>query len=152
VYGQAIIFTATVSAVTPGAGTPTGSVQFVVDGGNFGAPVVLSDGTATLTVATLSAGGHTLAAAYTSDSPHFAGSMTPAPLSQAAARAPRPVTANDQSGVYGSATPTFTAGFAGFVLGEGRAVLGGSLTITTPASTASHVGSYPITPGDLTAA
>src|SRR5262249_11991171 len=26
VYGQAIIFTATVSAVTPGAGTPTGSV------------------------------------------------------------------------------------------------------------------------------
>jgi RHS repeat-associated protein len=152
VYGQAVTFTATVSAVTAGAGTPTGSVQFVVDGGNFGAPVVLNGGTATLTVATLSAGAHALAATYTSDSPNFADSMTPTSLSQAVAPAPLTVTANDQSRVYGSANPTFTAGSTGFVLGEGPAVLGGSLTFTTPATTASHVGSYPITPGGLTAA
>jgi RHS repeat-associated protein len=152
VYGQAVTFTATVSAVTPGAGTPTGSVQFVVDGGNFGAPVVLSGGTATLTVATLAAGAHALSAAYTSDSPNFAGSLTPAPLGQAVAPAPLTVTANDQSKVYGSANPAFTAGFTGFVLGEGPAALGGSLIITTPATAASHVGSYLITPGGLTAA
>src|SRR5262249_28416053 len=39
-----------------------------------------------------------------------------------------------------------------FVLSEGPAVLGGALTFTTPATPASHVGSYLITPGGLTAA
>jgi hypothetical protein len=42
VFGQPVTFTATVS----GASTPTGSVQFVVDGGDFGSPVALVAGPA----------------------------------------------------------------------------------------------------------
>src|SRR5687767_7629126 len=41
VYGQAVTFTATVTP-TSGVTPPTGSVQFQIDGVNFGAPVTLS--------------------------------------------------------------------------------------------------------------
>src|SRR5205823_3974672 len=37
--GQPVTFTATVSPVPPGAGAPGGSVQFAIDGSNFGGPV-----------------------------------------------------------------------------------------------------------------
>ena len=38
VYGQSVTFTATVAANPPGSGTPTGTVQFQIDGTNFGPP------------------------------------------------------------------------------------------------------------------
>ena len=43
-YGQSVSFTV---LVTGGGPTPTGSVQFVVDGSNFGATVALASGQAT---------------------------------------------------------------------------------------------------------
>ena len=46
-YGDSVSFTADISAVSPGSGTPTGSVQFQVDGSNFGSPVTLVSGSAT---------------------------------------------------------------------------------------------------------
>ncbi len=62
IVGQAVSFTAT---VTSGAGTPTGSVQFVVDGVNFGAAVALAGGQATsAATTTLTAGNHTVTANY----------------------------------------------------------------------------------------
>ena len=56
-YGQSVTFTATVTA---GAGTfdNGGTVQFVVDGSNYGAAVSLSGGSATIADATLSSGTH----------------------------------------------------------------------------------------------
>ena len=45
-YGQAVSFTATVTPVAPATGTPTGTVQFAIDGSNFGSPAALSSGTA----------------------------------------------------------------------------------------------------------
>jgi hypothetical protein len=39
-----------VASTTPGAGTPTGSVQFAIDGSNYGDPVALSGGTASIYV------------------------------------------------------------------------------------------------------
>ena len=36
VFGQAVTFNATVTAVPPGAGTPTGTVQFKINGANLG--------------------------------------------------------------------------------------------------------------------
>ena len=51
--------------VTSTGGTPTGNVQFKVDGANFGAPVALSGGTATSSAtSSLSAGSHTVMANY----------------------------------------------------------------------------------------
>jgi hypothetical protein len=68
VYGQPVSFTATVVATDPGAGVPTGSVQFRIDDVDFGAPVVLAGGSATsAAIATLSAGDHTVTALYSGD-------------------------------------------------------------------------------------
>ena len=65
-FGQSVSFTATVTAVAPGGGTPTGTVQFVVDGTNFGATVALSgSGTATSnSTTTLTIGNHTVTANF----------------------------------------------------------------------------------------
>lgn len=65
-YLQPILFTASVGGMT-GEQTPTGSVQFVVDGLEFGSPVALSEGTATITVSVLVPGIHNVGAIYTSD-------------------------------------------------------------------------------------
>ncbi len=62
VFGQSVTFTATVSITAPGAGTPTGSVDFVIDG--TPTTVGLSGLTATLTTSTLGVGPHTVSAAY----------------------------------------------------------------------------------------
>ncbi len=68
VFGQSVTFTATVNAVVPGSGTRTGTVQFVIDGSNFGSPVTLSGGTATSgATASLSQGTHTVTATYSGD-------------------------------------------------------------------------------------
>jgi len=64
VFGQAVSFTATVTST---AGTPTGVVQFTLNGGNLGAPVALADGIATFTVTSLVTGLHTIGAAYDGD-------------------------------------------------------------------------------------
>lgn len=64
-HRQAIRFTATVTAVPPGGGTPTGTVQFKTDGFNIGAPVTLSAGAATSAfVDTLPVGPRAITAVY----------------------------------------------------------------------------------------
>ena len=63
-YGQSVTFTATVRAAAPGSGTPQGAVQFVVDGVNFGSPLALSGGVASVSDAALGAG-----------SPHYHGHL-----------------------------------------------------------------------------
>src|SRR5260370_219664 len=63
VFGQAFTFTATVSAVSPGVGTPTGTVTFTVDG--VAQPnVTLRNCQATLSSSTLRVGSHTATAPY----------------------------------------------------------------------------------------
>ncbi|MGA2799646.1 MAG: Ig-like domain repeat protein, partial [Thermoguttaceae bacterium] len=66
VYGQTIYLTATVSA-SLGAGTPTGTVQFQIDGNNFGSAILLHNGTASIAVNSLRAGSHNVTATYASD-------------------------------------------------------------------------------------
>lgn len=68
VHGQPTSFSATVARVD-GNSTPTGTVQFTVDGADFGAPApVAADGTAVSAVtSTLSTGNHTIGATYSGD-------------------------------------------------------------------------------------
>jgi hypothetical protein len=81
VFGQSVTFTAT---VTPPAGSAvpvaSGSIQFQVDGNNFGAPVTLVNGSATsAATSSLSVGGHTISAIYTGATTDFmtsTGSLT----------------------------------------------------------------------------
>ena len=75
VSGSSVTFTATVSAVAPGQGTPTGTVTFF-DGGNpLGGGTLNSGGVATLSTSALPAGSHTITATYTT-TPAFAGSTS----------------------------------------------------------------------------
>ena len=65
--GQAVAFTFTLNAVAPGAGTPTGTAQFSIDGTNAGGPVSLSGGVAGYATTNLAHGTHTLVAGYAGD-------------------------------------------------------------------------------------
>lgn len=68
--GDSITFTATVSVIAPGAGTPTGTVSFY-DGGTAlagGSDVALVAGSATYTTSALSKDSHTITAVYSGDS------------------------------------------------------------------------------------
>ncbi len=69
-------------------------------------------------------------------------------------QAPLTVTANNTTKVYGTANPSFSATYTGFVNGDTSAVVSGSPTFSTTATSSSPVGSYPITPtaGTLAAA
>jgi hypothetical protein len=62
------------------------------------------------------------------------------------------ITAHDASRSYGAADPAFTVGYAGFVNGDGPAQLLNLPTVTTTATSASHVGTYALTAGGASAA
>ena len=73
--GQTVTLSATVSAVAPAVGVPTGTVTFR-DGATSLGVVTLVNGSASLTVSTLTTGSHSLTAAY-SGSPNFNASTSP---------------------------------------------------------------------------
>ena len=74
VIGQTVTLTAQVSAVSPGAGTPTGMITFSDQQGVLGA-AALSSGVATLPIGTLDVAHspHTITASYAGDT-NFLGS------------------------------------------------------------------------------
>ena len=77
VYGQMLTFTATVSVQGPGNGTPTGTVQFQIDGTNFGGPVPISGGVAASpAICSLSVNAHTVQAIYSGDTSFISSSGT----------------------------------------------------------------------------
>jgi uncharacterized protein (TIGR03437 family) len=77
VFGQSVTFTATVSPVAPGAGTPTGTVTFK-DGATSLATVALTAATAALSTSSLSVGSHSIVAEYNASPSYTAssGSLT----------------------------------------------------------------------------
>ena len=67
VYGQNVTFSATVSVVAPGAGTPSGGVSFRDGGTTIGGGAVDSAGHASFSTAALAVGSHTITALYIGD-------------------------------------------------------------------------------------
>jgi hypothetical protein len=67
VSGQNVTFTATVTPSGQGAGTPTGTVTFYVDGTAIGSPVALSGNTASISTTSLTTQGHLITATYSGD-------------------------------------------------------------------------------------
>ena len=65
-YGQIVTFTATVSNVSPGTGTPTGTVQFRMNGLDYGLPAGLSGAATATRPISMPAGSVTIEAVYTS--------------------------------------------------------------------------------------
>ena len=83
VHGESVAWKATVSATGNGAGTPTGTVQFKIDGTNFDTPAALVSGVATsVTTSSLSTGSHTITAFYIGNTDFSASDNTASPYSQ----------------------------------------------------------------------
>ncbi|HLJ95832.1 MAG TPA: Ig-like domain repeat protein [Gemmataceae bacterium] len=167
VSGQTVVFTATVNVRAPGAGTPTGVVQFQIDGNNVGSPVNVSTTsgvtTASLTTATLAVGLHTITASY-SDDGTFAGSSgnLTQTVNQASSTTVLSPTATSVSGQMitftvnvtasspGStavANPTGTVIFSdgGTSIGQGMLSTSGGLTMASFSTSSLTVGSHTIT-------
>lgn len=138
VYGQQVSFTATVSAVAPGSGTPTGTVSFAVDGNPIGGVAENLSGSSVTSppISDLSVGSHTVTATYSGDA-NFAGTSTTSAeqvnqkVGQAAVSTT--VLATPTSSVYGSAV-SLTATVAAAAPGAG--VPTGSVTF--------YVGGNPV--------
>ncbi len=127
VFGQAVQLRAAVVASAPGAGTPSGTVQFTDTVGqttvNVGAPATLASGSATISVSTLSTGSHLIRAIYSGDT-SFSGSSSPATGGNAFQQTINP--ADTTTTVATSGTPavfgqsvTFTATVAANAPGAG---------------------------------
>ncbi len=108
VFGQSASLTATVAAVSPGTGTPTGAIQFV-DGQTMIGQVNLTGGSATLAIASLAVGADTITASYVSDG-NYSASTTASSVTQVVSLATSQaiVTATQASGLVGQSV-TFTA-------------------------------------------
>ncbi|MFE1929685.1 Ig-like domain repeat protein [Streptomyces sp. NPDC059474] len=152
--GQPVTFTATITPVAPGAGTPGGTAIFVISGsggGTFVRPVV--GGVATLSLSGLGGGLHAITAIYNGDTNFLpssgSGTHTVNPGSAATTTtvvsAPDPsvfgqpvtftatVTANPPATGTPTGTVTFTVtGPGGTVTGSGT-LSGGAATFTTSA-------------------
>ena len=129
-YGQSVTFTATVAANPPGSGTPTGIVQFQIDGTNFGSAVTLVNGVATSSAITmLSVTAHAVQAIYSGDVSFMASNGT---LTQTVNPAPLTITANNASKTYGQ-----TASFAGTEFTTSGLVNGDTVSSVTVTSTGS---------------
>jgi N-acetylneuraminic acid mutarotase len=107
-YGTSVTFTASVGVTSPGAGAPTGTVSFYVDGGKTAAATVtLSGGQARWSTTALGAAAHTVKAVYNGDADFLSSSGT---ATQRAHKADTTTTVRDDidPSVYGQAV-TFTA-------------------------------------------
>ena len=163
VYGQNLTLSAVLTPSPTGSTAEvyplTGSVQFY-DGATLigtatpGIVAYYQGGygvwTAPMATATLGAGTHNITATYTDANYTFTTSNTQA---LALAKAPLTVTDN-QSMNQGSAVPTLVPTYSGFVNGDTTAVLSGAPSLSTPATSSSPAGVYPIAVGvgSLTAA
>ena len=158
IVGQALTFMASVFPSALGAPSPTGTVQFQVDGSNFGATVAMVNGAATSGTVVLTAGSHSITAVYSGDST-YAGSprsltlTAVIPSATVNVSASSPVTFAGQPQTFtatvtpsgpGEPTPTGTVQFEldGSAFGTAVALAGGAATSGSVTLTA---GSHKIT-------
>ena len=141
-YGDSLTFTATVAPDPSEPGTPTGTVQFLIDGADFGSPVALVAGTATSDpITTLAAGPHTISAIYSGDDTFTTSTAADLPLN--VAKAPVTITADNKSKVYGAADPTLTYTVTGLLNGDSPSVISG-VTLSTTTGAAATAGTHTI--------
>src|SRR5262249_8151212 len=111
VYGQMAIISASVTANSPGSGTPTGSVDFydTTTGKDLGT-VPLHNGSAALSAAGLPAKVHVITAAYSGDPNFVAGNGSG---TQTVTRAPLTVNISSSLMLAGNSPPPLLASVEG---------------------------------------
>jgi len=103
-YGSPVTVTATVAPASGSGPTATGSVQFIVDGGNFGQPVAMSGSAqASIVLPALSGGSHLVAASYSGDAIYAPSSSSATTITISAA------TSSTALSVYGFAASPLTS-------------------------------------------
>ena len=110
-FGQPVTFTATVRAVAPGSGVPTGTVAFFDGLTSLGTAQLYGSGQATISISTLSVGPHSITASYAGDL-NFNASVTATTgaLTQTVNQAATKTTVTSSANPSGSGKPvTFTA-------------------------------------------
>ena len=151
-YGDALTFTATVTAQSPATSTPTGNVDFY-DGATLLGTRQLAGGIATFTTSTLTTGTHALAAQYSGDTRYAAPQAPSLPLSQTVRAAQPVITWNAPAAiVYG--TPLSATQLDAVASWNGSPV-DGNYTYTPPPGSVLGVGpaqtlSVSFTPTDTT--
>ncbi len=117
VFGEAVTVSATVQAVSPGAGTPSGTVEFFNGSTTLGTET-LSSGTASVTTSTLSLGANSITVQYSGDT-NFMGQTSPATtLTVSQASTLTSLTSSPSSPVFGQAV-TLTASVVAVSPGTG---------------------------------
>ena len=108
-FGQSVTFTASVTAVAPGAGTPTGAVIFKEGATSLGTNT-LSAGQATFATTNLSVGAHSITAVYSGTNNFNASDNSASPLTQTVNKASTTTTvaSSVNPSVFGQSV-TFTA-------------------------------------------
>ena len=117
--GEAVTFTATITSSAAATGTPTGTIQFFIDGAAFGDPLALEGGRVTSDAdSALVLGSHTVTATYSSNADFASDNGVLA--GDFAVRAPTSTTvgASSASSAFGDAV-TFTATVSDEILGAG---------------------------------
>src|SRR5256885_7784525 len=136
VFGQSVQFTATVAPAS-GTGTPTGTVQFILDGTNFAAAATMSGGSATSpTTGTLTVGTHSVSATYSGDT-GFSGSSGSLTQTVNKADTTTAVTSSTNPSVFGQSV-TLTATVSAAAPGTG--VPGGSVQFAIGGSAVGSAG------------
>jgi ELWxxDGT repeat protein len=168
-FGEVVPFTVLVSALSPGRGTPTGTVIFT-DGTTTIGSITLTGGRATFTTASLTRGNHAISASYTGDTNFTASAYTgygqtvqKAATTATLAPGANPVVVNQtltltatvQASSPGAGAATGTVTFMDFssVLGTGTLNASGKASFTTSglavgmhALTAAYAGDNNFTP------
>src|SRR5947199_257708 len=117
VFGQTVVFTASVSAVSPGAGTPPGTVTFK-DGATALSTNSLSGGQVNYTNTTLLPGTHSITAVYNGDTNFIGSTSGVVTQSVGQANTATAVTSSANPSVSGQAV-TFTATVSAVAPGSG---------------------------------
>lgn len=75
-YGQSVILSANISAVSPGSGTPTGTVTFLSGNTTLGTATLDANGSGSVTTSSIAAGTSSITASYSGDNNFTAANST----------------------------------------------------------------------------
>jgi len=158
VYGQPVTIAATVAAVAPGSGTPTGSVTFDI-GGMTQTVTLDATGTAAITTSSINAGSGTITATYNADT-NFSSSVGTTSYTVNPASTTTSVTATPDPSVYGetvtiAATVTANAPSSGTPTGSVTFTINGlpqTATLDASGTAAITTSSINVGSGMITAA
>jgi sugar lactone lactonase YvrE len=148
VYGD----TPTITAALSNGASPTGTVNFLVDGGLVATETLAASQAAYTLPASLSAGPHTISVAYLGDANN---GQSNGSINVTVQPAVATVAATNTTSAWGAAIPTtFAYTITGLVNGDTASVISGTPVLSTTATSPTTSGNYPITValGTLTAA